>query len=103
MNKRAKKKYNFSSPLDKGIERAVIALMDEGIECFESCQSGNGHCSEVPFIKFHGEQPEGYKAVAIAMYAGLKVTSLRRVWGVQDGELHGAWWEMTFSPIKTPC
>ena len=100
--KTRKNKYTFSPPLDDGIKNVVTALMDAGIECFESCQGGKGHCRQEPFVKFHGEQPEGYKALSVAMYAGLKVSELRRVWYVQDGELNGAWWEMTFSPTKKP-
>jgi hypothetical protein len=93
-------KQRFSPPLDKGIKKAVVTLTDAGIECFESCQGGKGHCSPEPFIKFHGEQPEGLKALSIAMYARLKVSELRRVWYVQDGEIIGPWWELIFFPTR---
>jgi len=90
----------FGTALDKGIARAVNTLMDARIECFESCQGGKGHARPEPFIKFSGEQPEGLKALSVAMYAGLNVTRLQRVWDVQDGEIVGPWWELNFSPTK---
>lgn len=97
-----RKKHTFSPPLDEGIKKTVTMLMDAGIECFESCQGGKGHCRPEPFVKFSGEQPEGLKALSIAMYSGLKVTRLQRVWDVQDGEITGPWWELNFSPTKKP-
>jgi hypothetical protein len=86
--------------IDSGIRGAVVALRAGGIETFESCQGGEGHCRTEPFVKFSGEQPEGLKALSIAMYSGLKVTRLQRVWDVQDGEITGPWWELNFSPTK---
>jgi len=87
----------FSSPLDKGIERAVHILMDAGIETFESCEGGDGHAYLEPTVRFHGERAEGFKALAVALQYGLKVSSLRRIWPVNDGEPTGPWWEITFT------
>jgi hypothetical protein len=91
---------NWIKRLDPKIRDAVLILRKGGIETFESCQGGKRHCSEEPFIRFHGHQPEGLKAVSVALYAGLKVSELRRIWTIRDRELNGAWWEMIFSPTK---
>jgi hypothetical protein len=44
----------FSSPLDKGIERAVHILMNTGVETFESCKGGCKYASTEPTVRFHG-------------------------------------------------
>lgn len=90
----------FDPPLDPEISRAVEVLRSQGIETFESCQGGQGHAYPEPTIRFHGERPEGYKALSIALYAGLPVQELRRVWPVINGETTGPWWELTFAPTK---
>jgi len=84
--------------LDKGIRREVEVLRAAGIETFESCQGGKGHSSPEPVVRFHGQAPEGLKALSVALYAKLNVFTLQRVWRVEDGELVGPWWEMTFLP-----
>lgn len=88
----------FDPPLDPAIAGVVLALQAAGVETFESCQGGPGHCYPVPTVRFHGHQPEGFRALAAAMEAGLPVADLRRVWPVLDGEPTGPWWEMTFTP-----
>jgi hypothetical protein len=87
---------NFDPPLDIGIQHAVEVLVAGGVETFESCQGGAGHAYPEPTVRFHGGRPEGLRALAVAMQAGLGVTALRRVWPIQDGEPVGPWWEMTF-------
>lgn len=84
--------------LDPGIRAAVVALMDAGIETFESCQGGDGHAYAEPTVRFHGQRDEGFRALAVALQFGLRVTDLRRVWPIIDGEPTGPWWEMVFSP-----
>src|SRR6266508_5653386 len=84
----------FEMPLDKGVERAVNLLLDAGVETFESCEGGEGHAYTEPTVRFHGERAEGFKAFAIALQYGLKVSSLRRVWPINDGEPTGPWWEL---------
>ncbi len=66
------------------------------METFESCEGGPGHAYPEPIIRFHGGQPEGYRALAVAQHAGLPLRELRRVWIVRDGELAGPWWELVF-------
>ncbi len=87
----------FSPPLDKGIDKEVIILRQNGIETYESCQGGKGHSSPGPIVNFHGESAEGFRAYTIAVENGLRVSELRRTYHVEDGELVGPTWEMTFT------
>jgi hypothetical protein len=87
----------YNSPLDPGIKVAVEALNAAGVETFESCQGGPGHCYPEPTVRFHGGHAEGFRALAVAMQSGLTVAGLRRVWPVRDNEPTGPWWELTFS------
>jgi hypothetical protein len=86
----------YEPPLDKGIERAVTILNDNGIETFESCEGGLGHAFHEPTIRFYGDKSEGFKALDIALKNGLKVSAIKRLWTVIDNEPNGAWWEMIF-------
>lgn len=86
----------YDSPLDAGVASYVEALVAGGIETFESCQGGQGHCYAEPTVRFHGERPEGFRALAVALHAGLPVRELRRVWPVVEGDPTGPWWELTF-------
>ena len=86
----------YDPPLDQGITLMVDALRAAAIETFESCEGGPGHAYPEPTVRFHGDHAEGYRALAIAMRAGLPVKELRRVWPVNDGEPTGPWWELTF-------
>ena len=88
----------FSSPLDRGIEAMVLALRAVGVETFESCEGGLGHAYPEPTVRFHGNQSEGFRALAAAMQSGLRVAELRRVWPVLESEPTGPWWELTFTP-----
>ncbi len=90
----------YDPPLDKGIEHAVRLLQENGVETFESCEGGANHAFPEPTVRFHGEYSEGYRAVSVALGRGLPVAELRRVYSVEDGELKGPWWELTFAPTK---
>jgi len=89
----------FDPPLDSGIEREVSVLMEHGIQTFESCEGGGGHAYYEPTVRFHGDAYEGFRAYSIAMKAGLSVKELRRIYVVENGELTGPRWEITFKPI----
>ena len=91
----------YDPPLDVGIAQAVILLRAEDVETFESCEGGPGHSYPEPTVRFHGNTAEGYRALAVAMQAGLRVKDLRRVWPVHDGEPTGPWWELTFWTPRT--
>ncbi len=88
----------FDPPLDEGIRDAVTALVKKNVETFESCEGGQGHAYPEPTVRFHGSRSEGFRALGIAMAAGLDVRNLRRVWPVVEKEPTGPWWEMTFAP-----
>lgn len=88
----------FDPPLDWGICTAVAALQAGHVETFESCEGGSGHAYPEPTVRFHGDTSEGYRALAVAMRAGLAVKELRRVWPINEGEPTGPWWELTFNP-----
>ena len=89
----------YSPPLDKGIKHEVEILAEGGIETYESCEGGIGHCFPEPTVRFYGERSEGFKALAIALQNGLKPSFLRRIWNIIDGEPVGPDWEMTFTHI----
>ena len=80
------------------IFKAVEVLRGAGVETFESCQGGDHHAYAEPTVRFHGDKAEGFRALAVALRAGLGVMGLRRVWPVLDNEPTGPWWELTFSP-----
>jgi hypothetical protein len=83
--------------LDPGIAPYVDVLDAAGIETFESCQAGEGHCFPEPTVRFHGVRGEGFRALAVALQHGFPVASVRRYWDVnEDGEPEGPRWEMTF-------
>ncbi len=89
--------------LDPGIARAVGVLMNAGIETFESCEGGAGHAYAEPTVRFAGERAEGFRALTAALEHGLRVTDLRRVWPVVDGEPTGPWWELVFHSVHDPA
>jgi hypothetical protein len=76
----------YSPPLDPGISEAVTILRAAGVETFESCQGGQGHAYPEPTVRFHGERPEGFRALGVALQNGLRVAALRRVWPILDNE-----------------
>jgi hypothetical protein len=89
------------SKIDSGIAYELRILRDNGIETTESCQGGQGHPFPVPTIRFCGGRAAGFKAVEIAVTYGLKMSELRRVWNMQDGELTGPEWEITFYELHS--
>lgn len=90
--------HDYDLPLDMGIREAVMALQRAGVETFESCQGGEGHCYPEPTIRFHGEISEGFRALSVALAAELPVSALRRAWPIIEKEPTGPWWELTFYP-----
>src|SRR5208337_2020781 len=82
--------------LDPKIRPIVKILYEHGIETFESCDGGPRHAYPEPTVCFHGQQSEGFKALAIALQHGVRVSELRRYYSIQDGEPVGPKWAMTF-------
>lgn len=83
--------------LDRGIRDYVHKLRARGIETYESCEGGEGHCYPEPTVRFHGDSAEGFKALAVALQNALPVSYLRRIWTVQGVEPVGPTWEIVFS------
>ena len=75
---------DYDMPLDAGIREAVVALQRAGVETFESCEGGRGHCYPEPTVRFFGEVPEGFRALSVALVADLPVYALRRVWKISE-------------------
>jgi len=84
--------------LDAGIARMVEVLQAGGVETFESCQGGAGHCFPKPTVRFHGARAEGFRALGVALQHGLPVAELRRTWHLEDGDPVGPCWELVFAP-----
>jgi hypothetical protein len=82
--------------LDRKIEPIVKVLYENGIETVESCEGGAGHSFSEPTVRFTGEYEAGFRALAIALAHGLKVSELRRKWDIINGEPRGPEWEMIF-------
>lgn len=80
--------------LESGIKDAVIALINNGIVTYESCQGGDGHLYKEPTIRFNGNRTEGMKAYHILTSNGFNVVSISRIWVNMDGELTGPNWEI---------
>jgi len=87
---------HFSPPLDEGIAAFVMILSRAGVETYESCAGGVGHPCPEPMIRFHGNRGAGFNAVSVALDNALPIAELRRFWSIQEGELTGPSWEMTF-------
>ena len=83
--------------IDPGIADAVAILQRNGVETFESCEGGTGHAFPEPTVRFYGTPAAGPRALAVCMDHGLPVLSLRRVWYMENHELTGPNWELTFS------
>ena len=92
--------FIFEPPLDPEIRPIVLALLEGGVETFESCQGGRGHCFAEPTVRFEGDSSEGLRALSVAMANALPVKSLNRTWALRDDVLHGPWWEMKFWPPR---
>ena len=91
---------NLYASLDAGIREQVEVLMSNGLETYESCEGGRDHAYPEPTVRFHGERSEGWRALSVALSAGLKVKAIKRLWTINDGEPSGAYWEMVFTPNK---
>lgn len=87
---------NRLTVIDPGIASAVAVLRHAHVEVFEACEGGPCHSFREPTVRFYGERAEGYRALAVALAAGLPVMELHRVWQVNDGEIDGPYWELTF-------
>ena len=88
--------------VDSGIRHEVTILAKHGIETFESCEGGPGHCFPEPTVRFYGGREQGFKALWIALENGLRPANLRRYYSIEDGEPRGPDWELTFTKPELP-
>ena len=83
--------------LDPGVRPYVETLRANGIETIESCEGGDNHYSDRPWIRFRGESfTDGLKSVAIALDHAMPLFQLKRVWNVSEDNLVGPDWELSF-------
>ena len=82
--------------VDEGIKPILRIFYEEGVETFESCQGGRGHCFPEPTVRFYGGAHEGFRVLSIAIQYNLQPTKLRRYYAVNNCEPVGPDWEMTF-------
>ena len=82
--------------MDKGIRPYVEILRTNGVETYESCEGGEGHSYPEPAVRFYGTRAAGFLALAVAIEHALPVSTLRRIWSIQDGEPVGPDWELVF-------
>lgn len=64
------------------------------------CDASPSHSYREPAIRFYGTSSDGFRALAVVRTFGLPVYALRRFWQVNDGEVTGPQWEITFFPLS---
>lgn len=88
--------------LDPKIAFPVQVLRENGIDTFESCQGGDGHCFKYPSIRFFGDKTEGYKAFDILAKHGFIVCYLQRYWSITNNEIGAPYWQLELSEFGQP-
>ena len=88
--------------LDPGISFPVKVLMEHGIQTFESCQGGEGHCFKYPTIRFYGDKTEGYRAFDVLAKHGFRVLFLQRTWDIDHNEIGAPYWQLELSVMGQP-
>jgi len=83
-------------PVDPGIVRGVKILRDAGFATIESCEGGEGHAYPEPTIKFAGDQPTGWAALAALMTYRLPIRRAGQMWSFIEGQPTGPHWFVTF-------
>lgn len=83
--------------LDPGIALIVNRLREYGVETYESCEGGEGHCFPEPTVRFACGDGGQWQALGVARMLDMPVTELRQVWTIsRDGVPTGPNWEMVF-------
>ena len=82
--------------LDAGIKETVLFLQSQGVETFESCEGGIGHCFPEPTVRFYGDKFEGLRVTHICLQNALPIQQVRRAFAIIDNEIHQPFWEVTF-------
>lgn len=96
-----KRHDDYDPPLDDGIREYVEALVDGGVETFESCEGGDGHAYAEPTVRFHGGHWACRRAFVVARRRRFPVAAMRQTWPVVRGNLTGPHWEIVFDGPPT--
>lgn len=92
---------NPGLPLDEGIKEFVRILRFNGIETIQSCQGGEGHSSDRPYVWFLGEITKGFHAFHVASLHGFHVQEIRMCWQITDGlPVSQPYWEMILHDME---
>ncbi len=86
--------------VDKGISRYVDIFLNNGIETYQSCQGGPGHCYSMPTIEFYGNIGTGWKVLQICLDFELPIVMLSQFWDIKDNQPIGPYWRVEFKPPK---
>lgn len=73
-------KIDFASFVDPGILAAVEILNAHGFETVESCQGGEGHCYDLPTVRFKGNEFDVIRAYELCLAHRLCVLEGKRVY-----------------------
>lgn len=68
------------SKIDEKIRIAVEILNKHGFETWESCQGGNGHCFDLPTVRFWGTEFDLIRAYRLCENYDLRVFQASRVY-----------------------
>jgi hypothetical protein len=82
--------------LDPLIDPYVRAMQEAGFDTFQSCQGGEGHGFDLPFISFYGDADEGQRAAIFALKRGWPVSMLSRKWSLMDNYMEQPKWWLQF-------
>lgn len=74
----------YPEGVDPLILPAVKLLNEHGFQTFESCQGGEGHCYDVPTVRFFGTEHELIRAFEICQAYSLNVFNAKRVFRKED-------------------
>lgn len=87
--------------VDPMIRPLVRALRHSGIETTESCQGGEGHGGEWPWVTFNGGEEEGNRAMSLAERL-VKVWMMEKCWEVLGGQRVGeGFWRIRLYPLTS--
>lgn len=92
--------------IDEGIIEAVQVLNKHGFITWESCQGGDGHCFELPTVRFWGNEFDLIRACRICENYDFKLYQANRVYRTAEiatGDTNicpkGEVWDVPFNEI----
>ena len=95
------------SQVDEGIKKIVEILNKHGFDTWESCQGGQGHCFELPTVRFWGSEFDLIRAHRICENYSLNINQVSRIYrtvGISTGDTDfcpkGTVWDVPFNEIQ---